>query len=41
MPIAGLVRETYQGAVNEHGYEADINLLIRSCERAAHAKVVP
>jgi 3-hydroxyisobutyrate dehydrogenase len=41
MPIAGLVRETYQGAVNEHGYEADINLLIRSCERAAQAKVVP
>jgi 3-hydroxyisobutyrate dehydrogenase len=41
MPIAGLVREIYQAAVNEHGYEADINLLIRSCERAAQTKIVP
>ena len=40
MPIAGLVREIYQEAVNEHGAEADINMLIRSCERAALTKVV-
>ena len=41
MPIAGLVREVYQAAVNEHGYEADINLLIRCSERAAQVKIVP
>ncbi|MBI3517640.1 MAG: NAD(P)-dependent oxidoreductase [Proteobacteria bacterium] len=41
MPIAGLVRELYQEAVNEHGYDADINMLIRSCERAAQTKIVP
>jgi 3-hydroxyisobutyrate dehydrogenase len=40
MPIAGLVREIYQEAVNEHGYDADINLLIRSAERAAQTKIV-
>jgi len=41
MPLAGLVREIYQAAVNEHGYEADINLLIRCSERAAQVKIVP
>jgi 3-hydroxyisobutyrate dehydrogenase len=41
MPLAGLVREIYQSAVNEHGYEADINQLIRTCERAAQVKIVP
>jgi 3-hydroxyisobutyrate dehydrogenase len=40
MPIAGLVREIYQEAVNEHGYEADINMLIRSAERAAQTRIV-
>lgn len=41
MPISGLVREIYQAATNEHGAEADINMLIRSIERAAQVKVVP
>jgi 3-hydroxyisobutyrate dehydrogenase len=41
MPLAGLVREIYQAATNEHGADADINSLIRSCERAAQVKVVP
>jgi hypothetical protein len=35
------VREIYQAATNEHGADADINSLIRSCERAAQVKVVP
>jgi len=41
MPLSGLVREIYQAATNEHGADADINSLIRSCERAAQVKVVP
>ena len=41
MPLAGLVREIYQAATNEHGAEADINALIRSIEHAAQVKVVP
>ncbi len=41
MPLSGLVREILQAATNEHGADADINSLIRSCERAAQVKVVP
>lgn len=41
MPLGGLVREILQAATNEHGAEADVNMLIRSSERAAQTKVVP
>ncbi len=41
MPVCGLVRETLRAAMVEHGYQADINMLIRSMERAAKVKVVP
>jgi len=41
MPLGGLVREILQAAANEHGPESDVNMLIRSNERAAKTKVVP
>ena len=41
MPVCGLVRETLRAAMVEHGYQADVNMLIRSMERAAKVKVVP
>jgi 3-hydroxyisobutyrate dehydrogenase len=40
MPLAGLVRETFQAALLEHGATADVNDLIRSHERIAQIKVL-
>ena len=40
MPLAGLVRETIQAGVNEHGAEADVNELIRSAERIAQVNII-
>jgi 3-hydroxyisobutyrate dehydrogenase len=41
MLVAGLVREVFQTALNEHGPDGDVNLLIRLFERQSQVKVVP
>jgi 3-hydroxyisobutyrate dehydrogenase len=41
MPAAGLVRELYQLALNEHGGAADVNDMIFTFERMADVKVTP
>lgn len=41
MPLGGLVVEIIRAAVQEHGYGADMNILVRSMERAAQAQIVP
>ncbi|MGE4218454.1 MAG: NAD(P)-dependent oxidoreductase [Alphaproteobacteria bacterium] len=41
MPLGGLVAEIIRAAVQEHGYGADMNILVRSMERAAQAHIVP
>ncbi len=41
MPLASAVREVYQTAINELGYETDLNDLIRVCERQARVDIVP
>jgi 3-hydroxyisobutyrate dehydrogenase len=41
MPLASAVREVYQTAINELGYDADLNDLIRVCERQARVSIVP
>jgi len=41
MPLAGLVRETFQAALNEHGAEADVNELIKTVERLAQVQIRP
>lgn len=40
MPLAGLVREIFQTAMNAEGPEGDVNTLIRLNERNANVKVV-
>jgi 3-hydroxyisobutyrate dehydrogenase-like beta-hydroxyacid dehydrogenase len=40
MPLAGLVREIFRAALVEHGATSDVNMLIRSMERAADVKVL-
>jgi 3-hydroxyisobutyrate dehydrogenase len=41
MLVAGLVREMYQTAINEHGADGDVNLMIRLFEHQSKVKVVP
>jgi 3-hydroxyisobutyrate dehydrogenase len=41
MLVAGLVREMYQTAINEHGADGDVNLMIRLFERQSKVKVAP
>jgi 3-hydroxyisobutyrate dehydrogenase len=41
MLVAGLVREMYQTAINEHGTDGDVNLMIRLFERQSKVKVAP
>jgi 3-hydroxyisobutyrate dehydrogenase len=40
MPVANLVRELFQMAINDHGPHEDVNMLIRLIERHAGARVV-
>lgn len=41
MPLASAVREVFLAAINELGYETDLNDLIRVCERQARVAIVP
>ncbi|MCX7365913.1 MAG: NAD(P)-dependent oxidoreductase [Alphaproteobacteria bacterium] len=41
MPLASAVREVFLTAINELGYETDLNDLIRVCERQARVAIVP
>ena len=41
MIVSGVVREMFQTAVNEHGADGDVNLMIRLFERQSKVKVVP
>jgi 3-hydroxyisobutyrate dehydrogenase len=41
MPVASAVREVFQTAINELGYETDLNDLIKVCERQARVEIVP
>ncbi len=41
MLVAGLVREMYQTAINEHGADGDVNLMIRLFEHQSKVKVAP
>ena len=41
MIVAGVVRELFQTALNEHGADGDVNLIIRLFERQSKVKVVP
>ena len=41
MPLASAVREVFLTAINELGYETDLNDLIRVCERQARVDIVP
>ena len=41
MLVSGVVRELFQTAVNEHGADGDVNLMIRLFERQSKVKVVP
>ncbi|MBN9563024.1 MAG: NAD(P)-dependent oxidoreductase [Alphaproteobacteria bacterium] len=40
MPVANLVRELFQMAINDHGSHEDVNMLIRLIERNAAVRVV-
>lgn len=40
MPVANLVRELFQMAINEQGAEQDVNMLLRLIERHASVKVI-
>lgn len=39
MPIAGLIRETYQSAINELGSEQDVNAMVQMFERQAKISI--
>lgn len=41
MIVSGVVREMFHTAVNEHGADGDVNLMIRLFERQSKVKVVP
>jgi 3-hydroxyisobutyrate dehydrogenase len=41
MLLSGVVRELYQTAINEHGADGDVNLMIRLFERQSKVKVAP
>jgi 3-hydroxyisobutyrate dehydrogenase len=41
MIVSGVVRELFQTAVNEHGSDGDVNLMIRLFERQSKVKVMP